>query len=545
MSIFSRVGGSHPRRNKFNLSFDVKTTADMGILYPVGTPQMMVPGDSFRIGHEVVAQLQPLVAPVMADISVYFYDFFVPFRILWESWEEFITRGADGDSTPALPYYSPKPSEVPGPISSFTSKGTLWDYFGFPVDVEYPNVKVLDLPWRAYNLIWNEYFRDENQMKELPLVPTWSRVSLDSSLTVDNWKPQRVCWGRDMFTSSLPFQQRGTPVGIPVVSSGITSDFDLVTSSSASFDPSDVKMQVETHHIQGAGFNGYHAELKNFTGSSEPHQLESIDSEFKESLNDNFSKHLHLNDITSADVADLRFMFQVQKFMERSARAGVRYTEFLRANFGVSPRDDRLQRPEFIGGTRSPILIKPVLQTSETEGQATPPGTKYGQGMTADSTYSGTYYATEYGVMMSLMCIRPKTSYQQGVNRQWIKDTSWDFFNPLFQNLSEQEIYNEEIYADNDEAQNKKVWGFTGRYNELRHNQSVVTGDMRDKFDYWHLGRKFTSLPNLNAKFLTCEPDKRIFSVQDEPGFILHIGQRIEALRPMVYMAEPGLIDHN
>ena len=531
MSIFSKVGGAHPRRNKFNLSFDVKTTADMGILYPVGTPQMMVPGDSFRVGHEVVAQLQPLVAPVMADMSVYFYDFFVPFRLLWDNWEEFITRGVDGDSTPPLPYYKPAGS-VPG-IDPQTGKGTMWDFFGFPVGVDENSVKVLDFPWRAYNLIWNEYFRDENHMAELPLEPSINRVNLDDSLFTQNIVPQRVCWGRDMFTSALPFQQRGTPVGIPVVSSGITSDFGHVAGSDSIY--GDVFMHGDVTSSLTA--------LDSFRGAVPPGMYNT--EEGIKNLNDAFSSHLHINDITSADVADLRFMFQVQKFMERSARAGVRYTEFLRANFGVSPRDDRLQRPEFIGGTRSPILIKPVLQTSESSGQSTPTGTKYGQGMTADSTYSGTYYATEYGVLMTLMCIRPKTSYQQGVNRQWIKDTSWDFFNPLFQNLSEQEIYKEEIFATDNETENKKVWGFTGRYNELRHNQSIVTGDMRDTFDYWHLGRKFTSAPELNAKFLTCEPDKRIFAVQDEPGFILHIGQRIEALRPMVYMAEPGLIDHN
>ena len=230
MSIFSKVGGAHPRRNKFDISFDVKTTADMGILYPVGTPQMMVPGDSFRICHEVVAQLQPLVAPPMADMSVYFYDFFVPFRLLWDDWEKFITRGEDGDSTPPLPYYDPSENV---PAGTFTGKGTLWDYFGFPTGVDEKRVKVLDFPWRAYNLIWNEYFRDENHMNELPLKPRITRVDLDDSMYVMNYEPQRVCWGRDMFTSALPFQQRGTPVGIPVVSSGITSDFDLRDSNFA------------------------------------------------------------------------------------------------------------------------------------------------------------------------------------------------------------------------------------------------------------------------------------------------------------------------
>lgn len=513
MSIFSKVGGAHPRRNKFNLSFDIKTTADMGILYPVGTPQMMVPGDRFRIGHEVVAQMQPLVAPCMADISIYFYDFFVPFRILWENWEKFITRGVTGDETPSLPYYFSDKNDT-----TKTARGTLWERFGFPENVHSSKVKVLDFAWRAYNLIWNEYFRDENHMVELPLVPQTETVALDDSVSVLNYVPQRVCWGRDYFTSALPFQQRGTPVAIPVVSSGITTDFQDLSAGDVGFGFRD----IPNTSLQGI-----------------------LDESSSLAKNGDFESHFHINDISSADVADLRFMFQVQKFMERSARAGVRYTEFLRANFGVSPHDDRLQRPEYIGGTHTPILIKQVLQTSQSDGQATPTGTKYGQGMTADSSYAGTYYATEYGVMMTLMCIRPKTSYQNGVNRQWIKDTSWDFFNPLFQNLSEQEIYNEEIFAQNDLVANKKVWGFTGRYNELRHNQSLVTGGMRDTFDYWHLGRKFASLPNLNASFLLCNPSKRIFAVQNEEGFILHIGQKIDALRPLVYMAEPGLIDHN
>lgn len=179
MSIFSKVGGAHPRRNKFNLSFDIKTTADMGILYPVGTPQMMVPGDRFRVGHEVVAQMQPLVAPPMVDISVYFYDFFVPFRILWNDWEKFITRGVTGDETPPLPYFAP--GREGGADTFGTDRGSLWERFGFPEGASTDKVKVLDFAFRAYNLIWNEYFRDENHMAELPLAPDWKGVDLDDS----------------------------------------------------------------------------------------------------------------------------------------------------------------------------------------------------------------------------------------------------------------------------------------------------------------------------------------------------------------------------
>ena len=384
-SVFSKVGGAHPRRNKFNLSFSVQTTADMGILYPAGMPQMLVPGDSIKVGHEVVAQMQALKSPMFADISIYFYDFFVPFRLLWDDWETFITRGKTGDETPSLPKYKTYS------MGQTTITDSLWDYFGFPAynsgsPFSVPeNDRPLDFLWRAYWFIWNEYFRDENLMD--PVDFKISTFLTDSRHTYLHF-PGRVCWGRDYFTSALPFQQRGTPVAIPVVSSGISADFLQNVSNDASWQTvlSNPSMQsiVVPASTDPATKNRY------------------------------FAQHLKINDISAADVSELRFMFQVQKFMERSARAGNRYTEFLRSNFGVSPRDERLQRPEFIGGTRSPILIQQVLQTSQTSGETTPIATKYGQGMTADSNYSGKYYATEYGVYMPLFVIRPKTSYCQG-----------------------------------------------------------------------------------------------------------------------------------
>lgn len=523
-SVFSKVGGAHPRRNKFNLSFSVQTTADMGILYPAGMPQMLVPGDSIKVGHEVVAQMQSLKSPMFADISIYFYDFFVPFRLLWDDWETFITRGKSGDETPALPKYR---SYM---FQSTTGSGTLWDYFGFPflgkLSMPEPD-RPLDFPWRAYWFIWNEYFRDENLMDEVDFKSSGFLIDGSKGFVHD---PAHVCWGRDYFTSALPFQQRGTPVAIPVVSSGISTDFG--------------NLQNGSRWVFGTIEGSQDSSLTLKTPNDG-----SIDS-----INARLAENFHINDISAADVSELRFMFQVQKFMERSARAGNRYTEFLRANFGVSPRDERLQRPEFIGGTRSPILIQQVLQTSQTNGETTPMGTKYGQGMTADSNYSGKYYATEYGIYMPLFVIRPKTSYCQGINRQWIKDTSFDFFNPLFQNLSEQEVFEEEIFASGEshnssKTGNRDIFGFQGRYNEMRHNQNMLTGLMRgDKtYNYWNLGRWFDSAPKLNKSFLECKPSKRGFIVTDNsmPGFILHIGHKIKALRPLVYMAEPGLIDHH
>lgn len=569
MSIFSRVGGVKPRRNKFKLSFDVKTTMDMGILYPCGTPIEMVPGDTMKVSHECVVQANPLLAPVLGQMNIYFYDFFVPYRIIDENFEEFLTKGVDGDATITPPRFI---ADMTDDQQSVDSNGvaydTLWDYFGFPVGVTPKGASSpLDYPWRAYNLIWNEYFRDENLMSDLPLIPQSDKVNIDSrgaTNEVYNYRPQKVCWGRDYFTSALPFQQRGEPIALPVTGTidgkAIWSDNPIVISNQYdSSISSNFKTSIYPKNVIGLGVG--------IVGSADQGQL--LDSEpLRVSKDGNVEDgnvardDVGLNDneldaevnLTTFDVSYMRLAFALQRWQERNARAGVRYTEFLRAHYGTSPRDDRLQRPEFIGGSHSPIIVQQVLQTSQTSGQSTPTGQKYGQAMTADSNYSGTYYASEFGVLMSLCCIRPKTSYVNGINRMWIKKDNIDFFDPLFQNLSEQEVYNCELYAQTEESDNLAVWGYQGRYNEMRQIPSVCTGKMRPNeqtseatFDYWHLAREFASLPSLNSKFVECDCSslKRIFASSSEVGFICHIGNHITALRPLVYLAEPGLIDHN
>jgi hypothetical protein len=249
------------------------------------------------------------------------------------------------------------------------------------------------------------------------------------------------------------------------------------------------------------------------------------------------------------DVSDLRLAFQIQKWMERNARAGVRYTEFLRAHFGVAPRDERLQRPEYIGGSKSPIIISEVLQTSQsTQGTAgSPQGNMAGHGLTADRTRAARYRVSEYGWILGIMSVMPRTAYQQGVNRQFLRRTKFDHYFAEFAHLSEQAIENVELVATNDENYNAGIFGYQGRYDELRYMPSRVCGNMRQLYDYWHLGRKFslTSPPLLNEEFIKCVPDKRIFAVQNEDGLIVNVANIIRAVRPMPIMSNPGLIDHN
>lgn len=551
MGIFNKVYGNKPRRNAFNLSFSVKTTMEMGKLYPICI-QEMVPGDTFKLGNEVVINLQPMNAPAYINLNWYCYAFFVPYRVLWDKWEEFITKGQDGDTTIELPKFERNQYIT----DSAFRYNTLWDYFGFPVGVVPSGMSApIDFPWRAYNLIWNEYFRDENLQDPVSADPADKTVAFNTDVL-------NVNWGKDYFTGALPFAQRGTATALPITTD-LSSATDLMLKTPLEVGVNEMghegfyRVRGQYYDVKGMDDSKVHLYgLKNDMSVEGP--LLAGGSTETGALSSPIDLGGTLTS-TSADVEDLRMMFAIQRWQEINARGGVRYTEFLRAQYGTSPRDERLQRPEFIGGCKSPIIVQNVLQQSNADNasvsQKTLVGTKYGQGMTADVNNLGTYYASEFGVMMIVAFLRPKTSYMQGINRQWLKNNTFDFFNPLFTSLGEQEVLNEEIFAksgDSDPLQdknsNRSIWGYEARYNEMRYNADLVTGKMRPNkqtgeasFDYWHLGRYFDTLPNLNGEFLKCNPDKRIFQATDEVGFICHIGNRIKALRPLPYMAVPHL----
>ena len=252
-------------------------------------------------------------------------------------------------------------------------------------------------------------------------------------------------------------------------------------------------------------------------------------------------------DLSSAvtfNVADLRLAFQIQKWLERNARAGVRYTEFLGSHFGVHPRDERLQRPEYLGGSKNPVIISEVLQTSSTDTES-PQGNLAGHGISVGQTFCASYFAEEFGLIMGIMSVMPKPAYQQGLDRQWLRQTRYDFYFPEFANLSEQAIERVELYASAVEAENKTIFGYQGRYDEMRVKRNQVCALMRTDFNYWHMGRIFASAPGLNQTFTDCDATKRIFAAPSEPGLIIDIGNRIRAIRPMPIQSEPGLIDHN
>ena len=487
-AVFKRVAGLHPGMSVFDLSYVKLFTCDMGKLIPVMCDEV-VPGDIFKIGNQSVIRMQPLVAPVLHEINAYVHYFFVPYRLLWSGWEDFITGGSNGADASTLPLWWPALAQV---------EGSLWDYLGYPTGVVTTATSApIMFPLNAYNLIFNEYYRDENLQAESSLNST--------SLKTRNWE-------KDYFTSSLPWQQRGVAPALPISGTG-----HATWPAYGSGTPFDLQA------VYGPGFyQPYNSQTKSFLESN------SID----------------LSTATTFNVADLRLAFQIQKWMERNARSGARYTESLQAHFGVSPRDERLQRPEYIGGSKSPVIVSEVLQTSSSDATS-PQGNMSGHGVSASSTFCGKYRATEHGLIMGIMSIMPRTMYQQGVDRQWLRRSRYDFYFPEFANLSEQAILNCELYATTDDATNKAIFGYQGRYDEMRTKRNMVCGQMRSTFDYWHLGRIFSSQPALNESFIQCVPDKRIFAAPSEPGFIVQFANLIKAWRPMPIQSDPGLIDHN
>lgn len=495
--VYRNVGGLNPGRSVFDLSYEKKFTCDMGQLIPVMCDEV-VPGDLIKIGNQAVIRFQPLVAPILHEINMYVHYFFVPYRILWDDWEDFISGGEDGQFSDPIPTWTP----------TNTAEGSLWDYLGFPTGVNPAGSLPIDFPRRAYARIYNEYYRDETLIAE---------VSETQELILNR------CWEKDYFTSALLWQQRGTAPALPI--SGTTSA-DWSASSVAVANPgiyAGASLSVGDNRllVNGAASRD---NLFNFMNSN------TVD----------------LSSATTFDIADLRLAFQIQKWLERNARAGARYTEFLRSHFGVSPRDDRLQRPEYIGGSKAPVIISEVLQTSQTD--TTAQGNLAGHGLTVAESYCGKYHVQEYGLIMGIMSVMPRTSYQQGINRQWLRSTKYDFYFPEFAHLSEQAIINAEICAKNaDSAHNTTIFGYQGRYDEMRTKQNIVCGEMRSTYDYWHLGRQFdpATPPTLNDDFVVCTPRKDIFAVPSEPGLIVSFGNLIKAFRPLPFMAEPGLIDHN
>lgn len=492
-------------RSVFDLSHRHLYTCDAGQLIPVMAKQC-IPGDVWRCSNRVVVRLNPMIAPIMSPLTLKVDYFFVPNRILDSNWETIITGGKNGTDTTALPRWVP---------TTAPAVGTLWDYLGYPVGV-IPDAAhcPLDYKHRAYYRIWDEYYRNETLDN-----PVGTPAASTTVITYRRWQ-------RDYFTSCLPWQQRGVAPAFPIsgTTSAVWSDAVgvgvpvSVDQPSLKDDVDDYKIYMET--AQGA-------------------------ENLLNALNDN---EVDLSSATTFDVAALRLGVQTQKWLERNARAGYRYTEQLQAHYGVHPRDDRLDRPEYLGGTRAPVIISEVLQTSSTDA-TTPQGNLAGHGLSASYNTVRPYHVLEHGVIMALASITTEAMYSQGMPREDLYRSRYDFPWPEFAHLSEQAVEEAEVYCTAVEADNAVIFGYQGRYDEHRVAHNLVTGLMRpgvaNTLAHWHLSRYFASAPSLNTNFLsTADTTKRYLAVPSQPAFMVDFGNLVSAIRPLPIQSDPGLMDH-
>ena len=537
MSVYSQVQIPSVTMHAFDNSYDIKTTADMMQCIPVMCDEIN-PGEVVKLSHETVIRFQPLLAPILHEVNVFLNYYFVPYRILWEDWEKFITR-VSGEDTPVIPRVDLGNDRLWHGSLDNAAPGTLWDYFGFQTNISITEQNApVCFPWYAYNMIWNEFLRDENLQEEVgngiqnKKAPGTGFYLLNNQVLYRSWK-------KDYFTSALPFQQRGIAPALPI--SGFSSAvFNINEDSWEPLKQISPNPERDNQLLVGRIDNGY-ADFKG-TNPLEPlandSRLGIRTSDLKSTLNSN---SVDFNNALGSDVNDLRLALALQHRGELSARGGQRYVEFLQSNYGAFPRDERLQRPEYIGGTVNPVIISEVQQNSDSTQQNTPTGTLYGKATSVGVNKIGNYRAKEFGLIMGILTVSPKPVYQTGIDRQWSRFTPEDYFNPLFNGLSEQAILNKEIFSDGSENDNK-IWGYTGMYNELRVKNSKVTGLMRTDFDYWHLSRQFTSLPELNGQFISgSDVRKDIFSVPSEPGLIINHRNNVKIIRAIPRIPTPGI----
>lgn len=499
MSQFTSVQVQRPRGNWFDLSHDVKFTSKMGQLTPI-LVQECIPGDVFKGSSENLIRFAPLVAPVMHSIAVYTHYFFVPNRLIWPNWEKFITANNGSNNIPATPTFT-----IQNP-----AKGTIADYFGLPID--HPLESISAIPHAAYNLIYNEYYRDQNLQAEIPYVVS-DGEQIFHEFHLDR-EPFNRAWQHDYFTSALPFAQKGEAVQIPLAGLNDVRVYRQDPDSGSTTwdsDPSGSTTIVQNRNEQAGTQTG---------------QLWADTSSMA---------------ADAATINDLRRAFRLQEWLEKMARGGSRYIEQIYVHFGVKSSDARLQRPEFLGGARAPVIISEVLQTSESA--ETPQATMAGHALSAGSGRRFNYRCEEHGYIIGIQSIMPTTAYQQGLPRHFSRKSHLDYAWPSFAHIGEQEILNKELYNDSSDGKNDEVFGYIPRYSEYRYTPSRVAGEFRDTLAFWHLGRIFENRPNLNADFIQCRPRTDIFAVDaaENQNLWCHTFHNIKAFRLLPKYGTPTL----
>lgn len=538
---FSNAPQVYQKRSRFDRSFVRKMTFDEGKLVPFFVDEVL-PGDTISLTVRDFCRLATPVAPFMDNLYLDKFFFFVPNRLVWEHWQNFCFEQEDPDDS--TDYVVPT-CQLAGGTAGETGIGTLWDYFALPTGLTNA-LNVNALPFRMYYLIWNEWFRDENLQKSVKIDKSDANVVFKQDRVADqpSWifssgttyvngfalAPRGKRF--DYFTSALPFQQKGPGVEISLSGDAPVKGLYLYGSGSTSgevgYDSAGNVLPI------GSPVNtAYPYLLKESTGSVGPNNLPQV--------------YADLNDLSAISISSLRTAFQMQKFYERLARGGSRYTEVLTSFFGVVSPDSRLQRPEYLGGSSKMVNINPVAQTSST-GDVTPQGNLAAYGVSASKYHAFTKSFVEHGYIIGLLEVRADLTYQQGINKMWLRSTVYDWYWPTFSHLSEQAILNAEIYAQGTE-EDKGVFGYQERYAEYRYHPSEICGHFRSTYtkplDVWHLSQKFDSLPTLSDQFIQDSPPvERVIATKNYPHFLIDIGFKYHTTRAMPMYGIPGLVDH-
>lgn len=516
--MLTSIQTKKPKKNSFDLSHQSKLTTNMGLLTPCYI-QDVIPGDSFKVNTSQLVRFSPLLAPSMHRIDFKLDFFYVPYRLVWDEWKDFITGGENGEEMPMYPRVRVNETNI-----SLFNKSSLADYLGLPANVtdnawttlnsENPT-EISVLPFRAYQLIYHEYFRDQNVGTEYEQYKT-SGVLTDQDELNDTLTIRRTNWSKDYYTSALPFLQRGPEVELPLGT--ITVSDAHYNSGSTSGDYEDVTFK---------GQNG-----------SPDGQLYSMDGVSPNSIN-------LTGEAEAVTINELRKASALQQWLELMARAGSRYREQIFAMFGERIPDYTVQVPQYLGGGKTPIMISEVLSNYSDSSISTdrPVGDLNGHGVGLGDNLGFTQSFDEHGIILGLCRVVPKSSYVQGLSKFWQKFNKFDHYFPQFANLGEQEVTKSELFLSGNPITDSEVFGYQQRYAEYKYSNDTMAGDFIDNLSFWELSRRFDEAPELNQSFIECNPDDRIFAINmdAEDKIWISLYHNVNALRPMPYFSNPML----